>query len=357
MKEALHYKQGRHVSFRYELLDGRDIFKAHLKNVQPGGTVTMNASAQIKRTGRFVFRHDGDVNWETDKIKPYFVLHMPNGGTCEWPLGVLFMTTPGRSRRAGHIWHEAECYDKTVILEKDSSSSRPFIAAGTKYTDAISAQLTSAGVTTTIITESAHVLAADREWELGTPKLTIIQTLLSEINYRNVYADANGFFIIEPDVPATSRVADYLYKADQYSVIVDDQTTTERDSFDAPNVMIGIVSNPDVDEMVYICENMDPASPISIPSRNGRRVVEKVKFDGIASQGELEISTKKALTAATERYETVRLSTALMPHHEYDDLLMLESAAATGRYLETGWSMQLQAGAQMKHTAKRLVVV
>jgi hypothetical protein len=357
VEDALHYKAGRHVAFRYELLDKNDILKAHLKNVEPGGSITLNGSAQIKRTGRFVFRHDGPINWETDKIKPYFVLHMPDGGAAEWPLGVYYMLTPSTVRRGGQVWHEVEAYDKTVILEKDSDSIRTFFAAGTKYTDAISQLLMTAGINRAIITESDYELAADREWDLGTPKAQIIKTLLSEINYKDIHTDADGSFIVMPAVDPATRPVDYIYKADQYSVIVDDQTQSEKDSFDAPNVMIGLVSSPDVGEMMYVAENTNPASPISIPSRNGRRVVAKMMFEGIASQEELEIATKRALASAAEQYETLRFSTALMPHHGYGDLLGMESAAATGRYLETGWSMKLQAGTHMTHTAKRLVVI
>lgn len=356
IKRALHYVEARRVSFRYELLDGNDISKCEALYVEPGSSITLQSDNSIKRTGRFVIRDDGNINIQTDKIKPYFRLAMPGGGLCEWPLGVFYIPTPTESRRAGSKWLEIEAYDKSMILQTDSDSARTYFAEGTKYVDAVSSLLQSAGINRAIITKSEYTLAVAREWDLGTPKSEIIAMLLKEINYNDLYVNENGVFIVEPYIQPSLRTADYTYKADEFSIIPEDGCSRSVDLFNAPNVIIGIVSNPDVEEIKYVYEITDPANPISISARNGRRVVDKHEFEGIASQAELQAATLKYAAEVTEVYETVSIDTALMPHHGYNDLLILDNSMAFGRYLETSWTMTLKAEERMSHTVRKLIV-
>jgi hypothetical protein len=354
VRRALHYNASRRISFRYELLGPKNIYKAPLE-VLPGGEISLDASGSIKRTGGFVVKDNGLINWQTDRIKPYFVITIRKGKTIEWPLGVFYMPTAIKSKSAGGTWYEVEAYDLCAALQDDSDSTKTFFPAGTLYVDAVSTLLTSAGIGYAIITNSAQALAVDREWDLGTPKLEIAQTLLKEINYNDLYVDGNGVFIVEPYINPLDRPAEYEYLNDAFSVLYPG-ASSQQDSFYLPNVVIGVVSTPDVGELVHVYENTDPGNPLSIPARDGRRVVQKIDFEGIASQGELQAATIRKAQELTEIYEITEFETALMPHHAYNDLLYLSNSVAQGRYLELGWSMALKAGEKMTHKARRLVV-
>ena len=71
-------------------------------------------------------------------------------------------------------------------------TDRLFIAAGTKYTDAVSNIIISAGIENIEVIPSDKTLTTDREFEIGRSKLDIVNELLAEINYRSAMADANG---------------------------------------------------------------------------------------------------------------------------------------------------------------------
>ncbi len=356
VKNALHYQSERRVSFRYELIDGNNIPKGSLE-VAPGGSITFDADADIKRVGKYLIKEDERINWQTDKIRPYFQLTMPDGGVCEWPLGTFYMPTPRKAKGIAGMWYDVDAYDMTYIFSSDSTAQRTYYPKLTYYVDAVSSILIDSGILNAIVTQSSLQLQNDREWLLDTKKLDIIKPLLTEMNYDDLFADANGIMIAQPFIHPGDRVADYTYQNNEFSVLYEGASTL-RDDFDVPNVVIGIVNNPDIgNEMSYVYTNIDPASPVSIPARNGRRVTKKVEFEDIASLADLQAATTRYANTVTEVYEQATYETALMPHHGYHDLLYLQNDTLDGRYLETSWSMTLKAGERMRHTAKKLVIL
>lgn len=356
VKRVLHYKEGmRKVSFRYRLLDGKNIPKGWLE-VEPGGNITMDANADIKRTGRFAIKGSDIINWQVDRIQPLFGLEMPDGRFCEWPLGVFYMPTALKVRGVGGAWYEVEAYDTTAVLKNDSMETRTYLPAGKLYVDAISELIISTGALNATVTPSPLQLKNDREWKIGTSKLSIIKELLQEINYDDLYTDVNGIFIVRPYVEPYNRVAGYTYAEDEFSVLYDG-AVTERDEFELPNVIIGIVNNPDNDEdIVYVYENNDPGSPLSIVARGGRRVVKHLQFKDITSVSELQVAVMRYASETSQIYETINYETAIMPHHDFKDMIYLNGKINNGRYLETGWTMTLKAGEKMEHSGRRMVI-
>lgn len=356
VKRTLHYKSGmRKVTFRYRLLDGKNIPKCWLE-VEPGGDIALDSEAEIKRTGSFAIKDNGLINFQTDRIKPMLYLEMQDEGFCTWPLGVFYMPTASKVRGVGGAWYDIEVYDTTTLLKDDSMQTRTYFPAGKLYVDAISELLTSAGVQNAAITPSPLTLNNEREWKLGTSKLSIINELIQEINYDDIYTDANGIYIVRPYVDIHNRVADYTYKSKEFSVLHDD-AVTEIDAFNIPNVIIGTVNNPDNDEdIMYVHENNDPGSPLSIVARGGRRVVKDLQFRDIASVTELQTAVMRYAGEISQIYETVDFETAIMPHHDFNDMIYLDGKLHRGRYLETGWNMTLKAGEKMEHRGKRMVV-
>lgn len=75
VKEALHAAV-RKLSFEYDLLDQNNNFLKQLVNVQTA-SVSQEALNRIKRTARFTIVDDGEIDFLTDRIKPYVCLAMP----------------------------------------------------------------------------------------------------------------------------------------------------------------------------------------------------------------------------------------------------------------------------------------
>lgn len=398
--DALHGKSGtRQIKFRYDLIrDGVSI--GHLPVIS--ASVLYNKENSVRRTARFTMREDERVNWLTDRIKPYMLIRMPDGirqeskpvetwgdlaaytwegasvflwgdfssgaaqGSsryerwAQFPLGVYIPSTPKRHFSVS-AEYEVEAYDLSVILQEDCVTDRAYFPEGTRYLDAVQGLLVSAGIVQVMVTESAAVLAVDHEYEAGTSKLDIINQLLMEVNYNTFMVNADGIGILSPYEEPTGAKITMEYLQDQLSVICP-EADTELDLYSVPNVFVGIVSNPDYSKNntnfeYFRCEyvNDNPASALSTIQR-GRRIVSVIQPNDIATQEDLEKYVRRQAFLASQVYETVQFSTALMPVHGENETLSVRHPDINGVYEETGWEMTLEAGGEMSHTARRLMI-
>lgn len=402
IREALHGRHGRQIyRFRYELQAGgarvRDL------NVTEG-SVSLDRSNSIQRGADLVI-HDSGIDWLKNTIKIFMGL-LVMGRWVEWPLGVFIPSTPtkvtesvrtvkqydhrvedfsffdasweeigdmtwkeidaGWIRRrvllseglAETAHFEVECYDRTVILAEDAFTGRYFVPAGTKYLEAAQSILVTSGIERVLVTRDVPTaIPVDREWDIGTSKLEMVNTLLEEINYNPVYCDADGNMVLSPYVePAVSGVS-YTYAADEMSVISPELSMTQ-DFYSVPNVFVATSSNPDLAQdfrAVYVNDN--PASALSTVQR-GRTIVSNVyTVDAVASQEELDAYIRKQAFEANQVFENIDFTTALMPFHGSGDVLALDHPAAKGVYQELSWEMDLSADGDMTHTARKLVML
>lgn len=398
--KALNGRNGtRQIKFRYDLIRN-GVAIGHLPIIE--ASVQYNKENSIRRTARFSLREDKRINWLTDRIKPYMMLRMADGVRqsskpvetwgdisiytweaakeflwgdfssgaaqtssryerwAQFPLGVYIPSTPSRHFDISADY-EVEAYDISVVLREDCVTDRAYFAAGTRYLDAVQALLVSAGIVQVMVTESAAVMAVDHEYEIGTSKLDIINQLLLEINYNTFMVNADGIGILSPyEEPSESKIT-IEYLQNQLSVIKP-ESDTELDLYNVPNVFVGIVSNPDYSKNnmkfeYFRCEyvNDNPASALSTIQR-GRRIVAVLKPNDIATQEDLEKYVRRQAFQASQVYETVQISTALMPVHGENETLSIRHPDINGVYEEVGWEMELTAGGQMSHTARRLMV-
>lgn len=277
----------------------------------------------------------------------------PGDRWLEFPLGVLVPETPSKKMdEQGVITWEVECYDGVIRLRQDCLTDVLYFAAGTPYIEAVQSVLISAGINSVIVADTSNiVLPTDREFDTGTPKLKIVNTLLAEINYNNIRCDATGNFIISKyDEPSAERVS-VSYRADELSIIAQTMDV-ERDYFDVPNHWICVVSNPDQEiyRSEYVNDNSD--SPLSTINR-GIHLVKMVDGpDVVASQQELDAYVARVAFAEMQIFETITFSTAVFPHDALE-IVALSHPCATGIYQETGWTIPLEVGQPMSHTARR----
>lgn len=354
--DALRGRSGAQViKFRADVLQNNA--KAREITLAPGGSVSMDKTAGICRTARLALYEPMD--WLTEEIKPYMLLRMGNGMYAEFPLGVFIPSTPGRSSASGANEWAGEVYDRTVILEEDGLDEPLYITAGTKYLDAAQEVLVSAGIENVMIADYVDtVLPADREFEIGQSKREVINTLLSEINYNPIHCDVEGQFVISAYREPSPDAVDFTYAADELSIISRD-TSSETDFYHMPNIFIAVCSNPDIDEdyrSVYVNDN--PISQFSTV-RRGRRIISEIyQPDQIASQADLDAYIRRmAYERMLEAGETVTFPSALMPVHGREDTLALQHPDVSGVFVETAWTLPLDASAEMAHTVRRVVLM
>ncbi|NLT97645.1 MAG: hypothetical protein GXW96_05735 [Christensenellaceae bacterium] len=349
--DALHAVNGSQcIQFRFDVLRNG----VRRMSIAAEGSVSLNRFADIQRTARFTL--NTELDWLRDEIKPYMLLRMDADRFAEFPLGVFVLSTPIRKSKNGVVTYEVEAYDRTVILAEDSLVEPLYIAAGEPYLDAVQSVLAGAGITQVLITDYVDTaLPIEREFEIGTRKLSVVNTLLSEINFNPIYCDADGRFVISKYKEPSIRDVEYTYAADEMSIIARD-TESDMDYFNVPNVFIAMCSNPDLEQdFVSVYVNDNPASKFSTVQR-GRNITSEIyRPDAIASQEDLDAYIRRIAFEANQVYEPITFHTALNPLHDRADVLMLKHPDVQGVFVESSWTIPLKAGGRMAHQARRLV--
>lgn len=358
----------RREEIRFKILrDGAEYGEIFPDNSAPTLRCDSNGDIKMSLQGTFLATaldntgREIEVDWMRDEIQPTLII---NGVSN--PLSVLIPTTVTPTENATTKTLKIEAYDHCWAVKNYCSLSMVHINAGASYVDTVEALLIDAGVGTILKTDSAAVLAEAREdWDIGTPYLTIINDLLSEINYKSVWFNADGIAILEPESVPTGANVKHVFTnkkpnaknpAEADMISVTPQITRTTDIYSAPNVFICVCSNADKSAgMKAVSENTNPQSPLSI-IRRGRRIVQVVQIDNIADQTELQTYADRLRNESTFRGEVIQAETMLLPGFgvkdvtgfQYDDLFSL--------CFETSWQMQLKPGGMMTHTLQRVVV-
>jgi hypothetical protein len=384
IKAIIHMTGGsRKVAFRYELLDKNDNRIGDLSTVS-SGEVSHSSLSQIKRTARFNIKDSGDIDFLSDRIKPFARLHIPpgrilareysfirttqpilnnirvapnEGGWVEFPLGVFLLSSPTRKDQNNNVYREVEAFDGTVILRDDKFHSRYHIPAGANYRQAVIDILLTAGISKHNIEQTDKILPVDVEFEPGTEKLKAVNQLLSAINYTPIHVDVNGFFISFVYRSPSIRPAEYIYKDDELSITYPGMVE-ELDLFNIPNKWTVVLSNPEREPLVSTYTNDNPNSPTSTINR-GRTILDYREIDHIADQESLDAYVQKLAFEASQVYGKVEFETAINPIHDYFDVIELDYSplGIKGKYTETSWILPLESGGRMKHSVRRVITI
>lgn len=357
--EALQGKHGsRRFGFRYELLDsGGTIVENELPNVL-ACKIEQNWLADIKRKATFRMREIGGINYLSDRIRPSVRVGISPYGASDWveyPQGVFLLSSPKRGVDAQRrITREVQAYDLLQIFSDDLVSARYTVASAANV---ITAVVTLLGAIPQRVSPSTSTLPAAKEWEPGTSKLRIINDLLNTINYESLSFDEDGYAVVQPYVAASSRAEEYRYETDTSGLIVP-EAEQELDVFSMANKWVLVVSDPDRAELIASYTNADPASPTSTV-RRGRTITDFRTEQDATDLTTLQAKASRLAFEASQIYEAIDFSTAMMPIHSGNDVYHLgyEPLAINARYTEQSWSMELRAGSKMAHRARRVVTV
>lgn len=273
----------------------------------------------------------------------------------EWPQGVFLLTSPSRrSDSAKRVTREVEAYDQLQVLTDDKTADRFTVPAGSVYTDSISAIL---GSMTKNITPSPLTLPVAMEWEPGTANLTVINDLLGAINYGSLYFNEIGEAVAAPYVSPVDRPAEFVYADDEDSVMLPDVEQTI-DLFNVANKWVLVVSDADRASLRSEFTNDDPASLTSTISR-GRTILDFRTEQDAADLTTLTAKVARLAIEASQVFEEIAFDTALMPHHSHNDIytFSFSNLVVDDKYAETSWEYNLEAGATMKHTVRKVVLL
>lgn len=350
----------RRWSFRYELQDFAGSTLEYLDGVQ-SCTIEQNWLAQgAKRTARLRIKDLGRINYLSDRIKPWVRLHLPPYGDkdyVQWPQGVFLLSSAARQAQPdGSVVRDVEAYDLLQALADDKPAARYTMSVGANPMTRV---ISLVGTLPNDLDDRLLMFAPTaKDWEPGTSKLTIINEILSYINYESLAFNENGRAYTRRYLQPASRASEYTYADDQRGVILPDPNQ-ELDLFSVPNQWTRMVSEPDRPALVSTYTNNNPASPTSTVRRSRTITDFGTESMDALDQATLDEKVARLAAEASQVYEVITFRTGLMPIHGSNDVynLAYSDLAVSAKYSEHSWSMELRAGAPMQHRARRVVSV
>lgn len=342
----------RDVQYRVDVIRNGAAFKSlrWQRNDEPRIMFDSEAEIQASLSGKF--QPDAEVDLLKDELRAVISV---NGE--EKSLGI-FRVASLREVRGDGLWLQVEAYDRSWLLKSARTESLLHLSKGSLYISAIKALLLQAGIVWVRAVDSSATLAADREdWSIGTDLLTIVNELLSEIGYRPVWFDADGWAHLEPYTSAKAANIKHSYGPANMKVSrIAPEWDQETDLFDAPNVFICVCSNADRSAVLRaVAENTSYSSAKSI-YRRGMRIHELVKVDQIADQEALQLYANRLRDESLLSAKTLNFSSPAEAGHGSGDVISISMPGIEGVYQEVSWSLSMAPGAMMGHTAKRTVL-
>lgn len=338
----------RHIRFEYHLLDKNGQYKKRLYNVQ-SASVRYASLARLKGSANILMAEDNDIDYISDRIQIKCIINDKSHD-----LGDYLISSPKRVINGNQVMRDCQCWDKLLILDEDKVESRHVCNIGTNVINEIKRII---GDLPQAIGDDASTLNSAIEWEIGTPKLTIINDLLAIINWTGLRVNQAGFFTTDPYIIPSERQVEFNLESGADSIIHPDKTD-ELDLFNVPNVVILTTNNPDIDPpLKAVAENNNVDSATSIP-RRGRRIVYHEEITEAIDQATINARAKKILYDKSDVYNHVTHATAIAPDEfGYLKCLYYKTPKIEGKFIQTMTEIKCEAGGKMERTMRKAVKI
>lgn len=341
----------RDVQYRVDVIRNGAAFKTlrWQRNDEPRIMFDSEAEIQASLSGKF--QPDDEVDLLKDELRAVISI---NGE--EKSLGMFRVASLRQIRDNGH-WIQIEAFDRSWLLKNARTEGLLHLSAGSSYISAIKNLLLQAGIVWVRAKDSTAKLAADREWSIGTNLLSIANELLSEIGYRRVWFDADGWAHLEPYItPSAAHIKHRYGPSNMRLNPMASEWEQETDLFEAPNVFICVCSNADRSAVLRaVAENTSLSSAKSI-YRRGMRIHDVVKVNQIADQAALQAYANRLRDESLLSTKTLSFSSPAEAGHGSGDVISISMPGVEGVYKEVSWNLSMAPGAMMSHTAKRTVL-
>ena len=350
------FNGSREVDFRYDLLNMDEIKIGELEGIT-SARISYSDFRVIKRSVTFEldehFRKD--INFLTDRVQPWVILHMPDGGVVEWSLGIFLMESPRLFANGAHKTRSIGAYDKTLVLEQYRLMNRLLFSRGTNYVAAIEALISMAGIAQMNITTSGHQFPHDFELPVGTSAREAINILLTAINYSSLHVDSAGYVRAGPYILPSQRRPTFHYSANENSIIAP-KMDESLDIAGRANVFIRVADSLELDTPLKSTFINDDINSRLSTVRRGRAIVDFDKVGNIASQSALDGLVRRLAVESTSAFRHLTFSTILLPNHGSTETLLIDIPDFFDipmTFVETAWEMDLRVGGLMKHPILR----
>lgn len=342
------WRRPRHVQWIVQHLDHRDQVLRDLP-VESGGVSVVALSRMGGSADVVLDEHDqAEVDWFRDRFSIAYDPGVPGLDPIPW--GVYLPATPVLDHDGVRYSRSVELTTKVAIIDQDAVTESWSLPANSLIIPAVVDLIESTGETRIAVTESTARTSSTLAFEAGTSKLTIINELLTSANYTSLWADGLGQFRVEPYIDPADRPLAHHFEYGEASLIVPGWTR-EQDVLSVPNRVI--VTSPGDDEsdaIVGIAENIDPASPYSIPSR-GRVIARAEEVSDMTSTSAATAHARRLLQAGMTPVSTVTVSHAILPLEPHDLVRFTTdqgTSLATVREMSMSFEFEAQCSAKWR---------
>ncbi|WP_010166236.1 hypothetical protein [Candidatus Epulonipiscium viviparus] len=337
--------------FKYHLLDKKRQVIKELKNVE-SASITHDALSTLKSSFDIRFSDLGLIDEQININNLIRITHVLDNE--ESILGSYLIATP-KHIISPHLFETTiTCYSTLWYLQAYKTTKRYVLEKGTNVISQVTrmVQEVISNVKFTAKNKNKNT-SVQREWEIGTSYITIINDLLASINYRSICMDVMGDYYAEPFILPQDKPVEIIYdESDENSIIYED-VISDLDMFDLPNVFIKYVNNPESSELIGRWENANPQSPISTFNRPINVHVEAVTDAPDVST--LVDLCKKQASEISNAYHIVNIKTAINPCHTDYNIVYLNLNGIQGNFIETEYSIECSTGGVMSHTLQQVI--
>lgn len=330
---------------KFDLLDnsGNVIGKPE---ILAASSVQVNSLAKTLRTITGVSLTSNaysQINPFTDRLRPVVVL----GDGTEWPLGVFVFSDDQDEFDTGVYPVDLTLDDQSALIDQLCLQDVSF-GIGAPIVPAIISILQSLGIHLdgAFITPGGDsaVMAAAITWPAGTSFLTIVAELAALGGYFTPYFNNAGVCVLRRPQPIFSADADLFYQSSGTTKVMAGTVKRKRGILTAPNTFLVIDTAPKAAPIAAVAY-VNPALPWSKENRNGYRVTETIRTQGLGSNEQAQ-AMANAAAINVEGFASVSFGSRPDPRHDAYMLIGWDGVI----YRELGWTYPLTVGPLQTHS-------
>lgn len=283
----------RHVSWRFELLDGDSRVIGPLAGVADA-SISWNVNATVRSGGSLEYVGP-PIDWMSRRVRVHYGMEAL-GTSLEWTLGTFIVAAPDEEEGTTHGPGPVvlDLFDMMHRVDVIRSTAAPWVArAGRSPVDVARELLDRQGIPHAF-EDTDQVLRSDMTWPPGTKYLTILNDLMEAAGMFAVWADPMGVLRSVAYRPPTSRGVRYTMEDQEGALRMGPRFKHRRDTYAIPNrvVLVAGGEDPAVPALVGTAE--DVSGPYGTAAR--RYVISHLETNVSAtSQGAIDAMAERRL--------------------------------------------------------------
>lgn len=295
--------------------------------------------------------------FETKKIRIYSVLNEEKS-----LLRTFLVSTSHENIEDDHKSIDITCYSTLCPLSTDKIERRLFIPLGTNAVAEVKRILVNYEMPV-FIEDCRKATTEDKDYEIGTSYITIINDLLKSVGYTLLHVDEYGNYRAEQECLPEDRTPTRFFDTTDEQSVVEIDISSSIDMFNVHNVFVCYTNSADIDYSATY-ENSNPDSPTSTANAYRNILPESVTVSIDESEGNLEARYYDALYSQCKKnaaneikgYRNIEFKTPIYTPI-FQECIQLDHPAVLANVIESGYHIDLETGGSMTHTTYQVIPI